>query len=117
MTSELSGYIKNRYGIAPDYPWSKFDDSAVFRHADSRKWFALVMKVRRDKFGGEKDEFVDVVNLRIEDAILHDLLVHEDGIFPAYHMNKKLWISVLLDGSVEFDRVCQLVDVSFEGTR
>ena len=32
-------------------------------------------------------------------------------------MNKKLWISVLLDGTVEFERVCQLVDVSFEGTR
>lgn len=116
MNQKLNNYILDKYGVAPDYPWSKFDDSAVYRHADSRKWFALVMRVRRDRFGGVDDAYVDVVNLRIGDQILHDMLIHEVGIFPAYHMNKKLWISVLLDGSVEFEKVCGLVDVSFEGT-
>ena len=117
MNQKLNKCILKKYGVAPDYPWSKFDDSAVYRHADSRKWFALVMRVRRDRFGGSGGGFVDVVNLRIGDQILHDMLIHEHGIYPAYHMNKKLWISVLLDGSVEFEKVCGLVDVSFEGTR
>ena len=56
------------------------------------------------------------MNLKIDDVILHDMLVHEDGILPAYHMNKQHWVTVLLDGTVGFDRVTGLLQVSFEAT-
>ena len=51
MRDFVFGYIKKKYNVSPDYPWMKYDDNAVFRHSDNRKWFALVMGVRKDKLG------------------------------------------------------------------
>ena len=31
---------------------------------------------------------------------LRDMIIREDGIMPAYHMNKMHWITVRLDGTV-----------------
>jgi predicted DNA-binding protein (MmcQ/YjbR family) len=39
-----------------------------------------------------------------------------DGVYPAYHMNKLHWISVLLPDAPE-DVVQFLVNVSFEATK
>ena len=35
------------------------------RHKGSRKWFAVVMRVSRRKFGLDSDEAVDIVNLKM----------------------------------------------------
>jgi predicted DNA-binding protein (MmcQ/YjbR family) len=36
------------------------------------------------------------------------------GIRPGYHMNKKLWNTILLDGSVPWVLVRELIDHSYE---
>ena len=109
-------YIKKKYKTSPDYPWASSDDSAVFRHGDNNKWFALVMCVQRQKFGLSGDDSVDVINLKISDMFFRDILIQEAGIFPAYHMNKQHWISVLLDGTVAQGPVFDLIDMSFAAT-
>ena len=38
-------YIIKKYKVQPEYPWRKYNGSAVFRHTDNNKWFALVMDV------------------------------------------------------------------------
>ena len=45
--TELFEFIKNEYNVEPDYPFD--DENAVFRHRSNRKWFALVMNIRRDR--------------------------------------------------------------------
>ena len=109
-------YIRKKYKVLPEYPWQKYDNNTVFRHPDNKKWFALVMGVQRIKLGIAGDAYVDVVNLKIEDMFYRDLIIREDGIMPAYHMNRKHWITVLLDGTVTDDRVVELIDMSFLAT-
>ena len=109
-------YIRKKYKVLPEYPWQKYDNNTVFRHPDNKKWFALVMGVQRIKLGIAGDAYVDVVNLKIEDMFYRDLIIREDGIMPAYHMNRKHWITVLLDGTVTDDRVFELIDMSFLAT-
>ena len=58
-------YCLNTYGTEPDYPFDEDFDTAVLRHRDNRKWYAIVMKVSRHKFGFEGDEVIDVVNLKL----------------------------------------------------
>ncbi len=106
-------YIKKKYKVSPEYPWAKYDSNAVFRHTDNRKWFALVMDVKREKLGLHGDEYVDVVNLKVDDMFFRDMLIRQDGIFPAYHMNKQHWTTVLLDGTVPKEKVFELIDMSF----
>lgn len=116
VSKKIIEYIADQYGAEPEYPWEKYPDYAVFRHTDNKKWFALIMTVTRDKLGVEGEGTVDVINLKINDSILHDELVHENGISLGYHMNKQHWITVLLDGSVDEERVENLIDVSFVAT-
>lgn len=59
---------------------------------------------------------MDVVNLKIEDRMFKDVLMQDKGILPAYHMNKEHWITVLLDGTVEEEQICSLIDLSFAAT-
>lgn len=115
MRDKVFAYIKKKYKAAPEYPWGE-DDGAVLRHEDNRKWFALVMNIGRDKLGLAGEGRIDVVNLKIDDKTFKDVLMQDKGIFPAYHMNKEHWITVLLDGTVEQDRVCSLIDLSFAAT-
>ena len=116
MRETVFAYIKRKYNISPEYPWVKYGSNAVFRHSDNKKWFALVMSVGKDKLGLPGEGSVDVVDLKIDDAMFHDLLVQKEGILPGYHMNKEHWITVLLDGTVEEHSVCGLIDASFLAT-
>ena len=109
-------YIKKKYKVKPEYPWKSYPTNAVFRHSDNRKWFALVMTVGGDKLGLPDPDPVDVVNLKVDDLFFRDSIIQEEGIMPAYHMNKVHWISVLLDGTVPDERVYDLLDMSFMAT-
>ena len=118
MRKKIASYIEEQYGVSPEYPWERYCH-AVFRHRDNKKWFALLMDVNYELLDigdPSKKGKVSVINLKIDDLILRDMLFHEKGIIPAYHMNKAHWISVLLDGTVEEERVRELIDISFSAT-
>ena len=108
-------YCLSTYGTSPDYPFDEDLDTAVLRHGDNRKWYALVMRVSRRKLGLDCDEVTDVVNLKLPTELFGSFGV-ADGIYPAYHMNKLHWISVLLSDAPD-DVVQFLVNVSFEATK
>ena len=112
---EFLSYCLNTYGTSPDYPFDEDFETAVLRHADTRKWYAIVMKVSRRKFEIDNDEVIDVVNLKLPTEMFGSFGV-VDGVYSAYHMNKLHWISVLLPDAPD-DVVQFLVKVSFEATR
>ena len=112
---ELLEHCLNTYGTAPDYPFSDGLETAVLRHKDNRKCYALVMKVSRRKFGFDSDEIIDVVNLKFPMGLCATFDSTE-GVYPAYHMNKTHWISVLLPDAPD-DVLQFLVNMSFEATK
>ena len=103
------------YFTQPDYPFEEDFETAVLRHADNRKWFALSMRLSRRKFGLDSDEVIDVVNLKLPTEMFGSFGA-ADGVYPAYHMNKLHWISVLLPDAPD-DVVQFLVNASFEVTK
>ncbi|MFD1386756.1 MmcQ/YjbR family DNA-binding protein [Oceanobacillus oncorhynchi subsp. oncorhynchi] len=108
-------YAKRKYITEPDYPWAKFSNYAVLRHKENSKWFGLLMDVDKEKLNIEGEGTVDVLNVKC-DPELSSILRKENGILPAYHMNKEHWISILLDGSISEDEIFQLVDASYHLT-
>lgn len=112
---QLLEYCFNSYGTSPDYPFDEDFETAVLRHVDNRKWYAIVMKVSRRKFGFDNDEVIDVANLKLPTEMFGSFGA-ADGVYPAYHMNKLHWISVLLPDAPD-DIVQFLVNVSFEATK
>ena len=116
MTKEsFLEYCHNTYDTSPDYPFDEDFETAVFRHSGSRKWYAIVMRVSRRKFGFDSDEVIDVVNLKLPTEMFGSFGA-SDGVYPAYHMNKLHWVSVLLPDSPD-DIVEFLLNVSFEATK
>lgn len=112
---QLFEYCLNTYGTSPDYPFDEDFETAVLRHGENRKWYEIVMKVSRRKFGFDSDEVIDGVNLKLPTEMFGSFGV-ADGVYPAYHMNKLHWISVLLPDTPD-DVVRFLVNVSFEATK
>ena len=106
---------QDAYGTLPDYPFEEDFETAVLRHADTRKWYGIVMRVSRRKFGFDSDEVIDMVNLKLP-MEMYGSFGAADGVYPAYHMNKLHWISVLLPDAPE-DLIGFLTSVSFEATR
>ena len=116
MRDAIDSYINEQYGVEAEFPWERDDRSAVYRHIDNKKWFALIMDVGRDRLGLSEKGVVSVINLKTGDINLHEMLIAENGIYPAYHMNKRKWITVLLDGTVPEEDVRRLIDISFSAT-
>lgn len=112
---DFLNYCTETYGTAPDNPFEEDFVTTVLRHSDTRKWYGIVMEVSRRKFGFDSDEVIDVVNMKLP-VEMFGSFGKEDGVHPAYHMNKLHWISVLLpDASA--DVIKFLINVSFEATR
>lgn len=108
----ILNYALSTYGTEPEYPWESSPDNAVLRNMMSGKWYAIVMRVKRQILGFDGDGFVDVMNVKC-DPILVGSLRLKNGFLPAYHMNNDKWISILLDGSVSKEEIFPLIDESY----
>ncbi len=113
---EIFSYVKKTYQIVPDQPFDDDFDTSVLRHADTRKWFALVMQVRADRLGYNQEEMVDILTLKSEPMLI-DSLVLREGFHRAYHMNKSQWVSIELNEKVGAKEVKGLIDLSYELTQ
>ena len=111
LTKELLSVAKERYREDCEYLWERYPDCGVLRRADNRKWYAVIMTVAGNKVGLSTDNLVEIVDLRATQEVVHSL-VEKRGFAAAWHMNKKSWITLLLDGSVEMSTVVDMLDNS-----
>ena len=114
--SAVLRYAREALDTEPDCPFSGDTQTLVLRHADSGKWFALLMRVRADRLTLTRSGEVEIMNVKV-DPLLTGSLRTQRGILPAYHMNKERWISVLLDGSVPLEQALALLDMSYALTQ
>lgn len=112
---EVIKHIEDKYGVLPERLWSKYPDDAVFRHADNKKWFGLIMTVPADKLGLEGCQPVDILNVKC-DTLLIASYREKKGFCPAYHMNKTHWLSIILDGSSDENDIKALLALSWDLT-
>ena len=116
MRDDVFAYVKKKYKTEAEYPWMRFPGYAVFRHGDNRKLFASVMDVSKEKLGLPGAEIVDILDVKMRDPLLADLLIQQEGYARGYHIGRGNWISVLLDGTVAFADICRWVDESYLAT-
>ena len=99
-TKEIITYIKNKYGDELEFLWEKSPKNAVIRRKSNNKWYAVILTVSKRKLNLDCDEIIEVINLHnIAEEI--EKLIDNKKYFPAYHMNKKYWCTICLDGTVE----------------
>ena len=104
--------LKKQYGTMPEYLWSKLPDSAVLRHKNG-KWYAVIMTVEKSKLGLEGNDLVDIMDVKC-DPEMTSMIIQTYGFLPGYHMNKRHWITILLDGSVSEAKTLDFLDMSYD---
>ena len=111
LTKRLIIYVREKFGDELEFLWEKFPNAAVWRRQDTQKWYALIMEISERKLGLDSDNAVEILNLHGTPDDVKNLLDGEK-YFPAYHMNKKSWFTIRLDGSISFDEICMRLDES-----
>ena len=110
---EIINYVKNKYEDKLEFLWEKSPKNAVLRRKSSNKWYAVILTVSKRKLNLDCDEIIEVINLHnIAEEI--EKLIDNKQYFPAYHMNKKHWCTICLDGTVELKEIYKLIDISYE---
>ena len=112
-TNEIVDYIKNKYGDELEFLWEKSPKTAVVRRKNSNKWYAVILTLSKRKLNLDSDEAVEIINLHNSREEI-EKLIDNKRYFPAYHMNKKHWCTICLDGTVELKEIYKLIDISYE---
>lgn len=113
QTKRIMTQVQEKYGNQLEYLWEKSPDTAVLRHEGNKKWYAVLMRISWEKLNKGKEGFVEAVNLKHDQVA--DLL-SQKGIYPAFHMNKRYWISVALDDTLSDEEVLELIETSWKLT-
>ena len=112
QANRLASLIRDSYGVEAEFLFKDDEDTGVFRNPLSGKWFGIIMNIERNRLLADEEGKSDVLNLKV-DALAAEL-AGRDGVFPAWHMNKKNWISVILDGTLADEEIMEMVRVSYE---
>ena len=110
QTKRIMALVQEKYGNQLEYLWEKSPDTAVLRHEDNQKWYAILMRIPWDRLDKGREGLVEAVNLKHDQVA--DLL-SQNGIYPAFHMNKRYWISLPLDETLTDEKVLELFERSW----
>ena len=110
QTNRIMTRVQEKYENQLEYLWEKSPDTAILRHENNQKWYAVLMKISWDKLEKGREGLVEAVNLKHDQV--SDLLVKK-GIYPAFHMNKRYWISLPLDDTLTDEKVLELFERSW----
>ena len=108
QANRIADLILKKYNDNPLFMWKDDPTSGVFKNPDSKKWYGIIMDIPYSKLGEKRKGNVEVINLKIDKDKIPEL-VKVNGIYPAWHMNKKYWISVTLDESLGDNEIMDLV--------
>lgn len=104
---EYLDFCRDIGGVETDQPFSEDFKSWVCRHANSKKWFALIMEL----------DGKWAVNLKCEPLEAEFLRKAFEGITAGYHMNKTHWNTVYLESDVPREEIERMTMNSYELTR
>ena len=108
----LLDYVREKYGTIPEEPWED-NNHATIKTSNSKKWYGIFMSIPYKTLGLEKSGKIDVLNVKLNPELIESL-IDKKHFFPAYHMNKKYWITILLDSDTDLNLVKSLIDESFK---
>ena len=112
QTNRINNFIKTKYNINPDFLWEKYPGYAIYRQ--TKKWFALIGNVQENKVNkkSKSTEEIEVLNIKVpKDNIVK--ILSENGYYEAYHMNKKNWVSIILNETLKDEEIERLLIESY----
>ena len=116
QSNRITNLIIKKYGDGPNFMWEQFENYGVFKNANTNKWYGIIMNINYSKLGLDNKNPVEVINVKLDKDEIQNLL-KKDGYYPAWHMNKKSWITITLDETLSDVEIMNLIEESYSYTR
>lgn len=116
QSKEILEGVYEKYGDKPDFPFEDDNVTAVWRRQDNQKWYMIKMTISPQKLKLDGDEPIEVINIKIDPEELNRI-VDDNKYFRAYHMNKKMWTTIVLDGRLTTNEILRRIDDSYNLTK
>lgn len=110
-------FVAQEFGVKPDYLWEGDFVTAALRHPDTKRWFGVLMRIPAMKLGINNEGEADILDIKLDPDFILELQKNlPKQYFPAHHMNKKHWTTVLLTDKTDRKLLQTLINESFQTT-
>lgn len=115
---EVLAYARKTWGDEPEFLWDDTPECCVLRRKDTQKWYAAILTAKAEKLGLSEADFLQgdgkAVLLDIR-ALPEEIEKLVDGVkyFSGYHMNKKHWLTIPLNGVVPSSEIFTRIEKSY----
>ena len=114
QTKRMVQKIEDIYQVKLEFLWEKYPNYGVFRNPFSKKWFGIIMNVDWSKLDAEKQGEIEILNIRVGDVSSY---LENKGVYEAYHMSKKYWISITLNDTIRDEELLDWISISYQSTK
>lgn len=115
QANRITNLIIEKYGDKPEFLWEASPGSGIFRNPETKKWYLAILDVDRSKIQKGQKGLIEVADIKLAPENVETLL-KQNHFYPAYHMNKKYWLTIILDDSVDDEKIMQLIEESHSFT-
>ena len=112
QSNRITSKIKEIYQDDPLFKWED-EENAVFENKINHKWYAILMPVDKSKLDNKTNQIVEIMNIKLDPNEIIELL-KKDGYYPAWHMNKKYWITMILDDTLTDEEIISKIEKSYQ---
>lgn len=113
QTNRIAHYIYNTYADQPCFLWEKYPGYGVFKNKNNDKWYGIIMNIDRSKIDKDANGEIEIIDVKV-DANEVDSYLKQEGFYLAYHMNKKNWLTLVLDDTIPDEIIHQFIDRSYQ---
>ena len=113
QSNRLADLIYEKYGDSPEFLWEKSPGFGVFRNPESKKWYGLISNIDKSKLDKTCEGEIEILNIKLDKDEIQKLL-KQNGFYPAYHMNKKSWITIILNNTLQDEKIMKLIEKSHQ---
>lgn len=113
QTNRITQYIKEKYNREPIFLWESVPNYGVFKKQE--KWFGIIMNIEKNKIIGKDNKEIEIMNLKLDEETKE--YIKQKGIYEAYHMSKKNWVTIILDDTLEDKYIRELIDKSYNNVK
>lgn len=113
QTNRITQYIKEKYNRQPIFLWESAPNYGVFKKQE--KWFGIIMNIEKNKITGKNNKEIEIMNLKLD--LETKEYIKQKGIYEAYHMSKKNWVTIILDDTLEDKYIKELIDKSYNNVK
>lgn len=100
MNNKIIDYCLNKRGATKDYPLGPDYEPLAIKIAG--KMFALIYENK------------GFLNLKCDPAVAANLREQYEDVRPGYHMNKRHWNTIILNGSLPESDLFAMIDHSYD---